>query len=282
MSDDLLSVMQTIQENESAEETSAQEVETEVQETLTPAQSRTIKVEEQARNKGWKPLEEFEGDPEQWRPAELFIALEPFYKDVKALKKDKKELQKALEDLGQHHSKVREMEYKRALEDLKAEKKRALLDLDVDKVQDLDDQIDELKESNRTVKAESKQVQQEVPAEFVEFTNRNSWYGRNKAMSAFADAYGLAYHQENNPTPAELFSAIEKEVKKRYAEEFTARPKVSAVDSGAKAAAPAAKKSDTTLTQEEKQVLQNFMRLGVINDSNKEEYIKRVVLTRKQ
>ena len=51
-------------------------------------------VETKAREKGWKPLEEFDGDPETFVPAKEYVEREPLYK---ALHKANREIKKMKE-----------------------------------------------------------------------------------------------------------------------------------------------------------------------------------------
>ena len=83
-------------------------------------------VEEKASEMGWMPKEawvEAGKDPGQWRSAELFVELEPLFGKIESLKREVRGTKQTLEAFKQHHAKVRETEYKHALEDLKTQKK---------------------------------------------------------------------------------------------------------------------------------------------------------------
>jgi len=85
-------------------------------------QTQTTQVdsyESQAREQGWKPKEEYEGDPEKWKPAKEFVERGELFGKIDTLGKDLKETRKALKMLQEHHAKVKETEYKRAVDDLK-------------------------------------------------------------------------------------------------------------------------------------------------------------------
>lgn len=64
-----------------------------------------LSIEDQARSKGWKPKEEFEGDEELWVPAETYLDRGPFIKQIVKLNRlvdeQKEEMRKQKEALGQ-------------------------------------------------------------------------------------------------------------------------------------------------------------------------------------
>ena len=84
----------------------------------------TDPYEDQAREQGWKPKEEFEGDPEKWRPAKEFVERGELFNKIDSMGKELKETRKALKMLQEHHAKVKEIEFKRAVEELKMAQKK--------------------------------------------------------------------------------------------------------------------------------------------------------------
>jgi len=86
------------------------------QEQVTPEQSQQQQTfsdpyEDQAREQGWRPKEEYEGDPEKWRPAKEFVERGELFGKIDHMGKELKETRKALKMLQEHHSKVKETEY---------------------------------------------------------------------------------------------------------------------------------------------------------------------------
>ena len=74
--------------------------------------------EQQAREQGWRPKEEYEGDPEKWRPAKEFVERGELFGKIDTLGKELKETKKALKMLQEHNEKIKESEFKRAVEEL--------------------------------------------------------------------------------------------------------------------------------------------------------------------
>ena len=67
----------------------------------------TDPYESEAREQGWKPKEEYEGDPEKWRPAKEFVERGELFGKIDVLGRELKETKKALKLLQEHNSKIK-------------------------------------------------------------------------------------------------------------------------------------------------------------------------------
>lgn len=103
-------------------------------------------IEQQAIDQGWRPKTEYEGDPSKWVDASIFVARAPLFEHIDAQKRELKEVKKALKLMASHHARTREVEYQRALDSLRSQKKAALTDMDADAVINIDERIDLVKE----------------------------------------------------------------------------------------------------------------------------------------
>jgi hypothetical protein len=233
-------------------------------EALTPTQNEAL-------NQGWVPKDEFEGDAEKWVDAGEFLRRGELFRKIETQSKEMKEMRKALGELAKHNSKIREVEYERALQTLKAEKKAALNEGDADKVVDIDDRIDLVKAQQRQEAATAvQQVSQEIHPELKNWINRNGWYETTASMRGWADARGVELAQEGK-SPSEVLVALEKEVKTRFSEKFhnPNRDRASAVEPG-RTRANVKADAEFELTDVEKQVMNTLVRQGVMT---KEKYI---------
>lgn len=228
-------------------------------------------IETTAREQGWKPLEEFDGDKAKWVSAETFVAKGELINKIESLGKKLKDADKAIKMLTEHHQKVKESEFKRAVEYLKAQKKQAYEAGDVDKIIELDDKIAEVKENQKTQKEEPVATP-EVHPSFQKWQNENSWYTTDSEMRADADAFGNAY-AANNPekTPEEVLDYVAKKVKRLYKDRFENpnRNKASAVEGGGNRQETS--NESFALSEDEKRVMNTFIRSGIMT---KEDYIK--------
>lgn len=242
-------------------------------------------VEDLAKEKGWRPKEEYNGDPRNWRSAEVFLALEEPIKKIENLAKELKEQKKANQYLLDHHQKVKESEFKRAYEFLKSEKKQAYEQGDVDKVIEIDEKIAQFRETQKQQKeiVEFKDPDEpETHPEFQSWVSKNDWYNKNSEMRETADALGMK-HAQNNPSksPVEVLNWVEGQIKKLYKDEFSNpnRSKPSAVEGVSSGSGKQTSKDDSysfsDLNEEEKNVIRTFERQGLFSkDFTKEMYIK--------
>ncbi len=229
-------------------------------------------VENTAREQGWKPLEEFDGDKAKWVSAETFVAKGELITKIESLGKKLKDSDKAIKMLTEHHQKVKESEFKRAVEYLKTQKKQAYEAGDVDKIIEIDDKIAEVKENQKTQKAEEPKSTPEIHPSFQKWQDENTWYTTDSEMRTDADAFGNAY-AANNPekTPEEVLEYVSKKVKRLYKDKFENpnRSKASAVEGGGNR--QEASNESFALSEDEKRVMNTFIRSGIMT---KEDYIK--------
>lgn len=246
------------------------------QNTGIPVPGEFTPVQQEALQQGWVPKEEYEGDTEKWVDAAEFLRRGELFRKIESQSKEMKELRKALNSLAQHNAKIREVEYKRALDDLKSQKKEALSEGDAEKVVDIDERIDFVKEQQRASQAQ--QVQEvtqsvEIHPELQSWVSKNPWYESNPDMRKFADKYGMALAGEMSPT--EILKEVEKAVKERFKDKFRNpnRDRVSAVEGAVNRPGKGSSEADYELSDVEKTVMKTLVDGGHIT---KEEYIKQL------
>jgi len=229
-------------------------------------------TQQEAISQGWVPKEEYEGDPEKWVDAGEFVRRGELFRKIESQSKELKDVRKALAELAKHNSKIREIEYQRALDALKQEKKLALNEGDADRVVDIDEKIDLVKTQQRQDQQAAVQaaVPQEVHPELKNWINRNGWYETTPSMRGWADARGVELAQEGK-SPNEVLSILEREVKTRFSEKFhnPNRERPAAVEAPARTRGTKAE-PEYELSDVEKQVMNTLIRQGVMT---KEKYI---------
>jgi hypothetical protein len=233
-------------------------------------------AEEKAMEQGWVPQDQWEGDPEQWRPAKEFLDRGELFKKIEDQNRTIKEFKRALEDLKGHHAKTRETEYQRALETLKAQKVQAIEEGDAQSVVKIDDQIDLVKEEQRKLAAQAAQpAVPELNPEFVAWTERNSWYERDTNMKIFADALGQRLAAAGK-TPAAVLAEVERQVREEFPHKFKNpnRDKPGAVEGSTNKGGKA--NSDIVLSDDERRVMQRFVRTGVMTEKEYLAELKRI------
>lgn len=274
--------------------TEVTEVVEQTQESQTVTEPQLSEVEQQAYKEGWRTKEEYSQDstkdPSRWIPADEFMRRKPLFEKIDSLKQEsyqsRKELQevkKALNDLSDHHKKVRDNEYKRALDELKAQRRVAIEDSNIQVVEAIEERMDSLKEEKQEFDAQLKQEQQTQTkagptAEYVEWVKDNSWYNTNKEMHDFADSLGVSYLQSNpNATPNDVFSYVTKQTKRAYPDSFpeARKSRPSAVDSSTPEPRTS-KKDDLSLSPAEEEVARRFERRGIMTRAEYAKQLKKL------
>ena len=236
-------------------------------------------VELEAIDQGWIPKEEFDGDPSKFIDAGEFVRRGELFRKIETQSRELKAVRNALEAFKQHHSKVKEAEYTRALKVLQDQRKQAVVDGEHERAFALEEKIDEIKEEKERIveDAQTPVVQEDgYTQEFQTWVNRNAWYETNEVMRATADALGIRLHKQGFP-PEEVLRKVEAEIKKEFAHKFKApasgRP--NPVESPTRSGGTT---ESFQMTAQEKDIMQKIVRTGVMTEA---DYIKELKATRK-
>lgn len=230
-------------------------------------------IQEEAFAQGWVPKDEFDGDPEKFVDAAEFLRRGELFQKIESQSKEMKQLRKAMSELAKHNAKIREVEYDRAVQSLKAEKKQALAEGDADKVVEIDDRIDLVKDQQKQFTQQQFQetsIPQETHPELANWISKNSWYESDKKMRAYADTLGVQLANDGL-TPREVLKEVEKEVKERFKEKFRNpnRDRVGAVE-GVQTRPNTRSTSEYELTDTERTIMNTLIAQKVLT---KDEYI---------
>jgi len=233
-------------------------------------------VQQEALSSGWVPKDDFNGDTEKWVDAAEFLRRGELFKKIEAQGRELKDVRRALVEMKKLHASVQEVEYKRALDTLKAQKKAALEEGDADAVIAADERIDLVREQQRQlVVPEDVQPTAEEHPEFVEWKSKNSWYVSSTPMKAFADALGAELAQQGL-TPPQVLRKVEDEVRKEFPNKFQnpRQNRASAVESGNVKTVSGS--GSYTLSPDERRVMQTFVRTGVMTEKEYISELKKV------
>ena len=230
---------------------------------------------ERAKEMGWRPIEEWDGEEEDFIDAKEFVRRQPLFEKIEHVTKELKNVKSAFEALKQHHTKVKEVEFKRALDQLKAAKRRALAEGETEQALLLEDKIDEINEQKTEFDNEIKSqpsVQEQPNPAFIQWTRENTWYQKDRAMTAFADKLGVELHQQGL-SPDEVLRRVTQEVKSEFKHKFTnpKREGASAVESGGRKATKQPETDTSGMTEEQVKVMNRIVRSGAMT---KEQYLK--------
>jgi len=227
-------------------------------------------IEQKAIEMGWKPQDEFEDEGKEWIPADEFVRRKPLFDKIEVMNRELKNLKGGLEAFKQHHEKVRQIEYQRAMEDLKKQRQEAIADQDAQKAFEVSDKM-------RALELERQPSQDPVnnPA-FQEWLSDNSWYVADEDLREFADALGTVYAKKM--TPPEVLEKVSYEIRKKFPEKFRNpnRERGSAVETAGGKTRPSSRDDGPKLTDMERQIMNSIVRSGVMTEAEYLKDLKRV------
>lgn len=244
-----------------------------------PEEKKYSPVEEKALAMGWRPLEEFNGDEADFIDAKEFVNRKPLFEKIEHQSKEVKNLRRALDAFKEHNSKIEETAYKKALADLKATQKKALVDGDVDKFYELDEEIEATKQEAAELRQSRAAIDVSEPApahpEFAAWSHRNPWYEAQPHMRTYADNVGRTLAGQGL-SPSEVLKKVEEAVHKEFPQKFRNPNKDSAlseVESGTRGSGTRTRESHIEMTDQERTIMNTLVKGGHLT---KEQYIKQL------
>ena len=249
-------------------------------------------TEVEARKDGWRPEDEWEGDPDQWVDAKEFVyrgslmrRIQQESKSAKTLRKELDQLRGTVKQLAEHNRKLASTEKEEMIDDLNDMRKEALQEQNFDKlieiegkikeVENLEDEIPEVPESDQT---------QEHPA-VAAWREQNDWYDSDPVLAGAADALATQLRQKNPDwEPEKLLEELTIQVAERFfdeepeSEETEAKPKSKAprtTETGRQGRKTGTRSNLVSkLNTMQKQMGQTFVEEGAIESI--EEYAKQL------
>lgn len=239
---------------------------------LNPREQQEIAIKDRAKNLGWRPLKEFDGDPADWVSAREFLSRQSFFDKIKSQSNQIRNLQNDIQLMSKHFAEMKEVEYKRALNELKSERRDAIAQGDTAKAEAVSDQIVDIEATRKESKQSNPAPSDYGKAEFEEFKTRNGWYNSNTELTEKANLLGLGYSQKHpNATPQQVLDYMEKEIKKELAPKRTvapSSPEAGGIKQGERSSSGKLKESD--LNDMQKKMMNTFVARGVLT---KQQYL---------
>lgn len=205
--------------------------------------------EQRAMEHGWRPKEEWEGDPEDWVSAREFNRRGELFARIAKYGNENKEMRESLKKLFNQHRQLYDAGYKKALNDLKQQKLEAADVGDTRKLLEIDEQIDNLREEHKNaIETFDKEVatpstpatNEEHQLAYEQWMSVNPWYGKNADLTRVADT--LAREMVSGAQKAgktvdykQVLATVAKEVRANNPQYFDKERKTSNVDTGSPA-----------------------------------------------
>jgi hypothetical protein len=171
-------------------------------------------VVKEAESQGWVPKERFRGNESDWVDADTFVKRgreilpilrknnENLVKDLNATKEQLKEFREAAEEFKKFQKEAYERkanEYEDRIREIKESRAQAISDGDGQKVNALDDALDQAKEDLKEAKQAVIEVDtvktpepapQAMEPELQSWLDGNTWFGQDKRMTGIANGIG--------------------------------------------------------------------------------------------
>lgn len=185
-----------------------------------PQKPEASPVEQKAMEQGWVPQDQWDGSPDDWRPAKEFVDRGELLEKISQVKRENSRLKEAFEEFGKHHSRVKQIEYERAIQTLKVQKRDALADNDADAVINIDDKIDALKQSRNQEQVPVVRNDPQPDPMFQNWIARNQWYVNDPDMKAVADDAGRRAAQAGTVDKAAIIETVDKAIRRAFPHKF--------------------------------------------------------------
>lgn len=245
-------------------------------------EEKVDEVELKAREQGWRPEEEFEGETGEWIDAGEFVRRGPLLDAIHKSNRDTKKALKQVDVIQKHYEKLekaRVSAYEKQLTNLKSQKTQALDDEDTVKAMRLDDNIKELEEKKPEPELVPNEEGFDVDA-FANWRKKETWYGDNMDMTDSAEGYGARLEREGTYSTQEILDKVTTHIRTKYPKEFgVQRPTTNSVE-GTPARKRGASKSKGTAFKDLPVEAQEGFKYAVKSSSNPggvmtaEEYLK--------
>jgi hypothetical protein len=245
-------------------------------------------LQNKARVKGWTTLEEWHGPLEDWVDAKEFLGREKLFNRIKELKDalhtNSQKHDREFQAMANHFSQMKDVEYKRALADLKGQLAFAKEERDVESVEKLTQQVAAVEQERVVATRVVAQTESQAdPDKFRKFKQDNPWFDSDKELQDEAMSIGIGYsatHKEKSQD--EVYDYVVKRIKKIYPEKFNMNEnqnqeqnqeeetprKVASVEGSTPTKKLGAKKSGklsvSDLDEREKDVMKTFVKRGVL------------------
>jgi DNA repair exonuclease SbcCD ATPase subunit len=251
----------------------------------------------EARAQGWVSQEEFRGNEKDWVDAETFVKrgreiLPIVRKNNEKLLKELKEARAIAEEArstAKEFQKFQQEQYERKAKELEAElnslkqaKREAINQGDGDRVVEIDDASERLREDLQEARQAAKAVPQPEAAtnqpdpNLTEWLSHNEWFGQDLRTTGIANGLAEAIRKENPGLQGKAFldkldEELEATLPAKFGKKKVANPMDGGIPTGTSGRPSKSKRSYDSLPGDAKAACDRFVKQGLMT---KEQYIE--------
>jgi len=183
-------------------------------------------MEEKALARGWKPEENWSGDPEAWTDARNYVQHGELMDKISKQSVENKKLSKSMDLFKKMQSGIQKTAVEEAKKQLLADKVTAYENQDFAAVVGIEEDIKIADAELQATDEVFVNPEETRAADFADYYNnewkpKNTWYSTNKVMKAYSDQIGVDYYNKNpDIDPSDVFKYVDAEMKENFPEEF--------------------------------------------------------------
>jgi len=254
--------------------------------------------EQLASNNGWRPKDEWEGEPEDWVSAREFNRRGELFSRIAKYGNENREMRESLKKLFNHNRVLFDAGYKKAIGDLKGERAEAIEEGDTRKLVAIEDQMESLKDehqraiqefdSSMTMGETQEGPNPQQAVVFNQWSDSNPWYGKNADLTKIADNIAKSMVESSRASGVavdygRLLGQVAREVRENNPEYFVKESKNSSVEGSSRTtttrkAGGVARYSMNNIPSEEREIARTIMQSTGMKE---EEYVKQYMSVNK-
>lgn len=243
--------------------------------------TQAIDYEIEARKMGWRPADEYKGDPDKHQDAQTFynrgMEMMPFLQATNATLRDKiGKMEKQLKQVAKFATKAETAGYERAMDEIKSRQEAAVESGDLTAFRQADKDADKLRQEMQASQETDGVSEDQRAEDFADWGKANKWYAENSIMQAYADAQAskLAKGKGGFLDRADL-DAVSEAVKAKFPEEFEETPaprqKKPHVDTGGQRQHVRGGRTYNDLPQDARQMCDKWTKQGLMT---RDDYVR--------
>jgi len=207
-----------------------QEIEDEIKEEIQEVKEVQLSdIEQKAKRNGWRPKDQWSGDPDEWNNAKTFNERGDMIGKLRAVDKRMDEQESKFNSRLDHQAKLHEAQMKVTIKDLESRRDDAIDEADRVKANEYQSQID----AARTQPEPQVEKQQSEGQQILdEWNSRNSWiFDEDDARSAYA-IKRYQVHARTIKDTSEALRMMESDVERTYPKVNERRNEAQTVEGG--------------------------------------------------
>ncbi len=243
-------------------------------------QPSTPTAEEEARAKGWKPKEEWGGDPEDWASAKRWLEKGQMLDTIKSLKNKISTTDSTLDYLIQNAKQADELTQQRTLQETERRLQQAVEIGDVASAKAITQEIVSI---HKQPAPRGVPVKKDIPPIVEDFYQRNAtWFNEDNAENAAMTLYAKRrdaeiYAQNPGIAPEDELRILEQDIHNKFPERFPASARQKGAHSVSGPTIPSSKPGKTSISSLDPFQQQMIKRLqSSIKNFDVQKYITKI------